>query len=132
MDDQKKEQAQPQATDNKQETTNDSQQTESRETTSKADIEKNKAMAILAYFIFFIPLLVAKDSKFAMYHANQGFLLLITSLGLYLAASIIPFIGFVLWPIVKVFIFILTIIGIINAAKGEMKPLPIIGGAKLL
>ncbi len=36
------------------------------------DVEKNKAMAILAYIIFFIPLLAAKESKFAMYHANQG------------------------------------------------------------
>jgi hypothetical protein len=32
----------------------------------------NKVMAILAYIIFFIPLLAARDSHFAMYHANQG------------------------------------------------------------
>ena len=34
------------------------------DTTTQQDIEKNKTMAILAYFIFFIPLLTdAKDSK---------------------------------------------------------------------
>lgn len=29
------------------------------------DIEKNKVMGILAYILFFVPLLAARDSKFA-------------------------------------------------------------------
>ena len=36
-----------------------------------ADIEANKMMALLSYIIFFIPLLAAKGSKYAMFHANQ-------------------------------------------------------------
>jgi hypothetical protein len=35
-----------------------------------SDVQRNKGMAVLAYIIFFIPLLAARDSKFAMYHAN--------------------------------------------------------------
>lgn len=40
----------------------------------KADVEQNKVMAILAYFgiLVLIPILAAKDSKFARFHANQG------------------------------------------------------------
>ena len=43
-----------------------------------ADIEKNKAMGLLGYLIFFIPLLAAKDSAFAKFHANQGFVLFLS------------------------------------------------------
>ena len=39
---------------------------------SSKDIEKNKIMAVLAYIIFLIPLLAAKDSPFAKFHTNQG------------------------------------------------------------
>ncbi|HPL93320.1 MAG TPA: hypothetical protein PLB38_03500 [bacterium] len=50
---------------------------------TKEDIEKNKVMAILAYIIWLIPYLGAKDSKFAMYHAKQGLVLFLASLALY-------------------------------------------------
>ena len=54
-------------------TTTDSQQD------GAADIEKNKAVGILAYILFFIPIIAARDSKFAMYHANQGLALFIVA-----------------------------------------------------
>src|ERR1035437_3247453 len=41
------------------------------------DVEKNKAMAILGYIFFVIPLAAAPKSKFARFHANQGLLLFI-------------------------------------------------------
>ena len=50
------------------------------ETFDPADIEKNKTMAGLAYLIFFLPLIVCPDSKYGKFHANQGLLLLITSI----------------------------------------------------
>ena len=45
-----------------------------------ADIEKNKLMAVLAYIIFLIPLLAAKDSPFAKYHTNQGLVLFLAAI----------------------------------------------------
>ena len=97
------------------------------------DIEKNKAMAILAYIIFLIPLLAAKDSKFAMYHANQGLVLFLLALAVNVVGGIIPFLGwFVILPFGNLFVIVLAILGIVNAAKGEAKPLPLIGGFKLL
>jgi len=99
----------------------------------KEDIEKNKAMAILAYIIFLIPLLAAKDSKFAMYHANQGLVLFLLALAVNVVGGIIPFLGwFVILPLGNLLVVVLAILGIVNAAKGEAKPLPLIGGIKLL
>ena len=43
------------------------------------DIEENKVWGILAYIIFFLPLITAPKSKFAKYHANQGLLLVLLS-----------------------------------------------------
>jgi uncharacterized membrane protein len=93
------------------------------------DIEKNKGMAILAYIIFLIPLLAAKDSKFAMYHANQGLVLFLLAVVVNVVGGMIPFI---ILPLGNLLVIVLAIIGIINAAKGESKPLPLIGGFKLL
>jgi uncharacterized membrane protein len=99
----------------------------------KADVEKNKTMGILAYIIFFIPLLAAKDSKFAMYHANQGLVLFLASVAIYIVGMIIPIIGwFLIIPLGQIAILVFAILGIINASKGEMKPLPLIGGINIL
>lgn len=103
----------------------------------KNDVEKNKAYAVLAYFgiLCLLPLLAAKDSKFAMFHGNQGLVLLIAEVVLAFGGFILFFlpvigalISFALW----VAILVLAIMGIISAANGEMKPLPIIGDIKLL
>ena len=108
------------------------------------DINSNKAMAILAYFgpLVLIPLLAAKDSKFARFHANQGLLLLITSI-LYgfaysVLSAVILAISWRLYFIVTIIGFLsvaltaLAIIGIINAAGGKAKELPLIGKFKLI
>lgn len=98
-----------------------------------ADVEKNKGMAILAYIIFFIPLLAAKESKYAMYHANQGLILFLAAVVCNVVGAIIPFIGwFLILPIAYLAIIVLAIIGIINAAQGKMKPLPLIGNFTLI
>ena len=41
------------------------------------DIQNNKIMAILSYFgiLVLVPILAAKESKFARFHANQGLIL---------------------------------------------------------
>jgi uncharacterized membrane protein len=102
------------------------------------DAEKNKTFGILAYIIFFIPLIAAKDSPFAKYHANQGlalFLAMILSLTALTILSFIPFIGFVfgiLHFLVYIGFVVLVILGILNAAAGKCVPLPVIGGFKLI
>lgn len=96
------------------------------------DAEKNKVMGILAYILFLIPMLAAKDSKFAMYHANQGLVLFLVSIVGGIVLGFIPILGWIIgmfWPLV---IIVFVILGIINASKGEMKPLPVIGGWQIL
>ncbi|EKD47008.1 MAG: hypothetical protein ACD_66C00259G0004, partial [uncultured bacterium] len=45
----------------------------------KKDIEDNKVLAALSYIFIlcFVPLLLARDSKFAQYHAKQGLVLFV-------------------------------------------------------
>lgn len=96
------------------------------------DIEKNKTMAGLAYFIFFLPLIVCPESKFAKFHANQGLLLLIFGFGGSLILGIIPIIG---WLILLVYPFVILafgIIGLINGFGGKAKELPLIGRFRII
>lgn len=96
------------------------------------DIEKNKVMAGLAYLIFFLPLIVCPDSKFARFHANQGLLLLILGFAGSLILSFIPIIGWLLLPLFSLLILVLIIVGLVNGLGGKAKGLPLIGKYKLL
>ena len=113
---------------------------------SRSDIEGNKLMAVLSYLgiLVLIPILAAKDSPFAKFHATQGLNLLIVSvawsivsgiIGAILGAIGVTFLS-VLWSIitwlVSIVIFLTMVIGIINAAQGKAKELPIIGGFRIL
>ena len=93
------------------------------------DISDNKVMAVLAYLsiLVLIPLFAAKDSKFARYHTNQGLILFIVDI-IVSALTFIPVIGWLL----SLATLVLTIIGIVNAAQGKAKELPLIGKFKLL
>ncbi len=104
---------------------------------NQSDAEKNKIMAIVGYIIpilFFIPLVTdAKNSPFAKFHANQQLILLLAAIAVNIVGSILPFIGwFIILPFGSIALIILAIIGIINAAKGEMKKLPVIGGFSII
>lgn len=95
------------------------------------DIEKNKVMALLAYIIFLIPLLAAKDSKFARFHTNQGLVLFLGGI-IASVVAVIPVIGWIVAPIAGLVITVLAIIGILNALNGRAKELPVIGKFKIL
>lgn len=117
--------------------------------TPQQDVEQNKVMAVLAYIgiLVLIPILAAKESKFARFHANQGLILLITgvaySIFVPVVIKIVAFIPYVLAGIVGIvlgivlvlawlLLLVLAIIGIINAVKGEFKQLPLIGQFQIL
>ena len=96
------------------------------------DISKNKVMAILAYLgiLVLIPIFCAKESKFARFHANQGLILLICVV-LCAILSNVPVIKWFTW-ILELAIAVLIIVGILNAAKGKAKRLPVIGSFDLI
>lgn len=106
----------------------------------KKDIEDNMAMGILAYIgiLVLIPMLAAKESKYAKYHTNQGFTLFLfgfcTSVVCWIL-SLIPYVGIVftiLGSLVSLCFFALMIIGIVNVVQGKAKELPFIGKYRFL
>jgi uncharacterized membrane protein len=109
------------------------------------DAEKNKIFGIIAYLfiLWLVPLFAVKDSPFAKYHANQGLTLFILEVavwivldGLGLALGFVIPSGFgiigLLFVLIKLAVFALAVIGIVNAARGKCVPLPLIGGIKLI
>lgn len=117
--------------------------TNTKDTTAEyapEDIQNNKVMAILAYlsWLVLIPLIAAKDSKFARFHCNQGIVLAIIEIviwAIFGALSFIPLVGWIFIVINSVLslgCFALAVIGIINAANGKAKELPLIGHIKLI
>lgn len=116
---------------------------------SSKDAEDNKFMAIVAYILFFIPLIAGthKTSPFVKYHTNQGTVLFIVEVAVAIISIILRSIIRVpyriygintgvyytpAWVGLIIFLFwiptlILFVLGIINVVKGECKPLPVIG-----
>jgi uncharacterized membrane protein len=115
-------------------------------TADPQDVAANKGMAIVSYIIFFIPLIVGahKTSPFVRFHVNQGTALFIVAVIYCVALAIISYIIYfilplMIWPLFSLVFFILDlaplalmIIGIINAANGTLKQLPIIGGLNII
>lgn len=89
-----------------------------------SDVEENKLIAALGYvgILCLIPLLGKKDSPYAQFHGKQGLVLTIASFVL----GFIVWIPFVGWAI-GLGLFILFIMGVMNALGGKMEKLPVIG-----
>jgi len=99
-----------------------------KENKEKSVKEKNTGMAILAYIIFFIPLLTdAKKDPFVKYHVKQGLLIFIFWVIVWVLGYFIPWQLWIIERLLNLAGFVLMIVGIISASKGEQKPLPIIG-----
>lgn len=118
------------------------------------DIENNKGMAALAYFLFFVPMLAGKHktSPYVKYHTNQGTVLFLVTLGGYAIISFLVYIAalFIMLSFsVRKMIFLFNIaagvliffsvavitwfiIGIVHALKGKTEQLPIIGGINII
>ncbi len=121
------------------------------------DIANHKVMGILAYigFLVFIPAFAVKGSRFAKFHANQGLNLFILEVAYAIVEILLTLLLRIVFPlrITMAYVFtrgviynILTgvlgllwlvpvalmVLGIINAATGKAKELPIIGKIKLL
>ncbi|MBP1587121.1 MAG: hypothetical protein ILO53_01805 [Clostridia bacterium] len=105
-----------------------------QETFTEEDISNNRFMAILAYLflLVLIPFFTRKDSPFTKFHVKQGFVLVfIYAAGVVLQFfDFIPILGWITGIVggaVCVFAGVLSIIGIVTAARGQGKPLPIVG-----
>ena len=132
--------------------TNQTQGIKVTDTTSsydKNDIEKNKVLCAVSYIsiLFFLPLVACPESRFGKFHANQALILLIASVILGAAGGALYTILWAL-PLIPNFIktFVDTaldivlwaapvagmIFGIVNAAQGKAKEIPLIGKFNLI
>jgi len=122
---------------------------DSTSTFDKNDIEKNKVLCAVSYIsiLFFLPLVACPESRFGKFHANQALILLIASAILGAAGGVVYA---VLWALPLIPDFIKTLVdaaldivigllpvagmvfGIVNAAQGKAKELPVIGKFNLV
>ncbi len=104
------------------------------------DTEEHKVYGIISYLaiLFVVGLQVAPQSRFVRFHANQGMVLCLTMVLVELAGRFLdwlPMVGrYLVWgtQVLGFGCVILMVVGMINAARGESKRLPVIGGYDLL
>ena len=109
------------------------------------DVKNNKVMAILSYLgvLVVIPLLAGnKQSEYLKFHLNQGLNLWIIRMiieildgnWIYHLNHILNFstaLG-TLFTLLNLAVFVLQIMGIVAACKGEWKKLPLVGEVQLI
>ena len=124
----------------------------------KKEIEDGKVMAILAYIIALIPYFAEKNNKFVRYHAIQGMNILLVWVAYVVIMNILNGIIFAavfsscfgglgaacgagalvmalvngLFSLVGLGVGIISIIGIVYAAQGLEKEVPVLGKIKII
>lgn len=97
-----------------------------QETSMEQSGNDDTLIAILSYFgILWIVAYVMygkKKSAFNLFHLRQGLGLNILLVIAYIIGSFIPF-----GSLLNLAVFVIMILGIIDASKKEMKPVPVIG-----
>ena len=119
-------------------------------TFSKEDIENGKVLSVLSYigFLVLIPFFTEKNNSYVIFHAKQGMNLFIIdiiagtvlSLGTVFIGGIGTASGIVVFTIlsglmstaISAAMTIFMILGIVNAASGQAKELPIISKFKII
>ena len=109
------------------------------------DIQQNKVMAVLAYLgiLFLVPLLAAPNSPYARFHANQGLVLFLADIACGIVLGILTFIliwipvagaiiASLLSAVVSIGLLVFMVMGIVYAATGRAKELPIIGKLRII
>ena len=107
------------------------------------DVGSNKIFAVLSYIgvLWLIGLLAAPNSRYAKFHANQGLVLFIMEIAAEIIVAILAaifgalhvgIIGTLLGFVLNLAVLGCVILGIVNAAQGKAKELPLIGGIHIL
>lgn len=124
----------------------------------KKEIESGKGMAVLSYIIALIPYFAEKKNKFVRFHAVQGMNILIIAVAWAILGAIINAIvnaifcstGYGYWyssclytygiedvvslivSLVSLGIGVIDIVGLVYAATGKAKEVPILGKIKII
>ena len=106
----------------------------------QGDIERNKTNGLLMTIIpilFFLPLVSddMKSSSYLKFFSNQSLLVIIAAVLSGICGTIlgfIPLIGWILGWAISALVLVLYILNIVNAANGNGKKLPVIGGISII
>lgn len=116
------------------------------------DIAENKVFAILSYFflLVLVPIFAAPKSRFARFHANIGLNIAICEAAVMIIFEVIKAVAFNSWYyilygfstgrvvvsviewILLIALFVFAVIGIVDAAQGKMRDIPVFSKIKLL
>lgn len=99
------------------------------------DIARGKTIAILSYctligWIIAIIMHQSDKTRFGAFHIRQGLGLFIFGIGSILVLTMVGWVIWFLWflvPVIQLSVLVCIILGIINAANGQAKKLPLIG-----
>ena len=107
-------------------------------TFTEEELEQGRTMAALAYVFFLIPLLAAREQRYAMFHTEQAIVIwigwIVLRIGYAILRSVFYYgmgigfcgLGFVDW-IIWLALIIFWIMGLVSALQKKTEPLPIIG-----
>ncbi|MFC1699643.1 DUF4870 domain-containing protein [Candidatus Omnitrophota bacterium] len=91
------------------------------------EVREGKMFAVLAYLsiLCFLPLILKKDNKFAFHHGKQGLVIFLGEVALGVLAWI-PLLGWVLAPLGALLLFVLSLVGLIQALMGNYWKCPVV------
>lgn len=97
------------------------------------EVQQNKISAVVPYFIpflFFLPLIMDKNSGFCKFHANQQLTWLIVTVIIEIIQKIIgviPVIGWLANILISIAVLLVSVGLMYGAAKGKALRLPFVG-----
>jgi uncharacterized membrane protein len=105
------------------------------DTSPAAPASEDRTVAILAYitiigFIVAIVLHSSKKTALGAFHLRQVLGLILTAIGFGVCVAVLAFIPILGWLFIGcgwLALLALAVIGLINAASGQMKPVPVLG-----
>ena len=106
--------------------------------TTPSDAERWYAAVGYLFFLCFLSLWKAKDSRFVRFHARQAFLLFLAECVAFVVIAVIdrtvgrlPFLGLVVVVIAQIFVYLtalfLSVMGFVKALFGERWEMPFFG-----
>ena len=104
------------------------------------DIRHHKLTYLFGIFVFFIPLLAARQGRLGKFYANQGLVFLLLHgilFGLYMIVNyFVPFpfdmLVFGTYIVLMIMVCVLMLVAIVNVVRDAKRDVPIIGKLRLI
>ena len=92
---------------------------------------EDKTVAVLAYLTilgFIVSIIMHQNNKTQLgaFHLRQVLGLVVTGIvgGV---VAVVPILGWIVWFVIAIGLFVLWLLGLISALRGDMQPVPILG-----